>query len=67
MLRLNFRDKRPIYTRDARLSLVSLFVRDLDLFGPTLHGFDDQRHCALKSLQHGHIQVQYDFTGTAFS
>ena len=39
-LRLNFRDKRPIYTRHTRFSLVSSFSRVLDLFGQALHDLD---------------------------
>ena len=66
-LRLKFRDVRPISARDARFSHTSSFVRDLDIFGPTLHGFDGRRHCALESLQYGPILVQCDFTGTVFS
>ena len=66
-LQLKLRDKRPIYSREARFSLVSSFARVLDLFGQTLHGLDGRRHCALESLQHGPILVQCDFTGTVFS
>ena len=66
-LQLNFREKRPIDARDARFSLVSSFVQYLDLVGPTLHYFDDQRHCALESQQHGPDLVQCDFTATVFS